>query len=151
VWNTWLVNLNSGLRLQLSSLVSAKDWSKKWTDPLYLNSGLSNQHIGPTATLQWVGVTARCDQGLISQWSSGGCFDWNSQNPRPAGPRVGWCSWGGGSKSPSHPLGGWGSVVSSPLGSSQSFLDILLLRKHVFFNKWSHTPELFGHQCGGRP
>ena len=32
--HAWLVNLNSGLRPKLSGLVSAKDWSKKWNDPL---------------------------------------------------------------------------------------------------------------------
>ena len=34
VRHAWLVNLNSGLRPKLSGLVSAKDWSKKWNDPL---------------------------------------------------------------------------------------------------------------------
>ena len=35
-WNlVWkhCVDVNSGLRLKLSSLVSANDWSKKWNDP----------------------------------------------------------------------------------------------------------------------
>jgi len=46
------VPVNSGLRLKLSSLVSAKDWSKKWNDPFQYfvetkrrNFGLSTEFI----------------------------------------------------------------------------------------------------------